>query len=62
MMTQTTTDVRTPKGLLQRVYSLAADEARDARARRGLPFCGLFGTADRATAAGENAPSHDTAH
>ncbi|HEX8386491.1 MAG TPA: hypothetical protein VF576_09920 [Rubricoccaceae bacterium] len=44
----TSTDTRGPKQLIQRVYTLAQQEARDARARRGLPFGGLFGTAESA--------------
>ena len=46
-MVSSTSDVRSPKGLIQRVQTLAQNEAREARARRGLPFGGLFGAAEQ---------------
>ena len=48
MVSSTTADVRGPKGLVQRVQTIAQNEARAARARRGLPFGGLFGPAEQA--------------
>lgn len=59
-MSHTPTDPRSQTGFLQRVYMLAVNEARDARARRDLPFGGLFGATERASAAAEN--PHDTAN
>ena len=49
-MDSTTTGGR--QRLFQRVYTLAQQEAREARARRGLPFGGLFGSAEGATVEG----------
>lgn len=55
-MASTTLELRGPNGLVRRIQMLAKQEARDARARRGLPFCGLFSAADLATIAGAHAP------
>ena len=42
------TSVQGPQRLFHHVYTLAQNEAREARERRGLPFGGLFGPAEQA--------------
>jgi hypothetical protein len=47
--TSTTLPTSGARKLIERVYTIAKTEARDAHARRGLPYGGLFCSADPST-------------
>ena len=48
-MDNTTTGLQGSNQFIRRLFTLALNEVSEARARRGLPFGGLFSPAERST-------------